>query len=517
MKFGQAFKQSLRNEGFPPEWVESAISYSQLKKCIRRLTDELRQVGLDPETLSRLLKHVEDYNASTDQHVDQERPFEYILHGDDLNDATPLKTRRPFQPKLLFYVDETTGEVHSAKLDEETKRKLQMLAVETGMTELRVFEDTSSSLGDSEPPDCASPTSPTTSARLPCTNTCKHRPGCRTIEVPLYSDTEFFTRLSTEVSGLEKLQEREEKRMHGQIEDLGKQIAKMTDPDRKKNRKTLAAWRQVFQIYVEEGIFFGNTEVDHKPHDSDKAMQRLAEFSNKIAQTGVVECLRKKDDLRSLNMFVHINREVLQSLRFGEINHSAMIKILKKFDKRTALGVKQTFPRQVSYPSFSEHLAKAVCAEVHNNILAHIPQIDDYSCPMCMEIKWRPVKLRCSHVFCIRCLIVMQNNKQPNCPFCREPSVFDANSGKPRRRRRRRRRHHSSCIGVDSSERPQHIAKKKRKKKLTQKTDNLDHELAAFLKKWFPDQVKTKQRYNQLMAAVDQYGEVYATQKCVLL
>ena len=321
MKFGHTFKQSLRNEGFPPEWIDSAISYSQLKKCIKRLTDELRQVGLDPETLSKLLRHVEDYNASTAQDDDQERPFEYILNADDSTDASS-KARKPFQPKLLFYVNETTGEVHSAKLDEETKCKLQMLAVETGMTQLRVFEDPASSLKSSDSLDQSSPTSPVQ------VNASKHRPGYRTVEVPLNSDTEFFTRLSSEVSGLERLQEREEKRMHSQIEDLGKQIAKMTDPDRRSNRKTLAAWRQVFQMYVEEGIFFGNTEVDHKSHDSDKAMQRLAEFSNKVAQAGIVEKL-KKDNLQALNMFMHINREILQGLRFGEINHSAMVKILK--------------------------------------------------------------------------------------------------------------------------------------------------------------------------------------------
>jgi E3 ubiquitin-protein ligase BAH len=101
-----------------------------------------------------------------------------------------------------------------------------------------------------------------------------------------------------------------------------------------------------------------------------------------------------------------------------------------EFDKRTALGVKRTFPRQVEYPEFSEHLAKAVCAEVNTQILSNIPQLDDYSCPMCMELKWRPVKLSCGHTFCIRCLIVMQNNKQHNCPFCREPTVANANSGK---------------------------------------------------------------------------------------
>jgi E3 ubiquitin-protein ligase BAH len=322
MKFGQAFKQSLRNEGFPPEWVESAISYSQLKKCINRLTDELRQVGLDPETLSKLLKHVEDYNASTDQDEDQERPFEYILNGTDEDIAN--KARKPFHPKLLFYVNEATGEVDSAKLDEETKQKLQMLAVETGMTELRVVEIPT-------PPESPtgrvdSPTSPSSPSSYGASI---HRPGFRTVEIPLNSDSEFFTRLSSEVSGLEKLQEREEKRMHTQIEDLGKQIAKMTDPERKSNRKTLATWRQVFQMYVEEGIFFGNTESDHKSHDADKAMQRLAEFSNKVAQAGIVERLQKKDHLQPLNMFMHINREILQGLRFGEINHSAMLKILK--------------------------------------------------------------------------------------------------------------------------------------------------------------------------------------------
>jgi E3 ubiquitin-protein ligase BAH len=321
MKFGQAFKQSLRNEGFPPEWVDSAISYSQLKKCINRLTNELRQVGLDPETLSKLLKHVEDYNASTDQDDDQERPFEYILNGDDSTD-TATKARKPFQPKLLFYVNEATGEVHSAKLDEETKRKLQMLAVETGMSQLRVVEETSSPLAS---PCLESPTSPT----ITPVGVSTHRPGYRTVEIPLNSDTEFFTRLSSEVSGLEKLQEREEKRMHTQIQELGKQIAKMTDPERRSNRKTLAIWRQVFQMYVEEGIFFGNTESDHKSHDADKAMQRLAEFSNKVAQAGIVERLQKKDNLQPLNVFMHINREILQGLRFGEINHSAMVKILK--------------------------------------------------------------------------------------------------------------------------------------------------------------------------------------------
>ncbi|KNG47672.1 ring-14 protein [Stemphylium lycopersici] len=344
MKFGHLFKQTLRDEGFPPEWVDSAISYSQLKKCIKRLTDELQQVGLDPATLSKLLKHVEDYNASTEHDDDQERPFEYILNPDSSKDEGS-QSRKAFHPKLLFYVNETSGEVLSAKLDDETRNKLQMLAVETGMSDMRVLEDSGSSLNsaDAEGP---SNTNASTPANV---NAPRNRPGYRTVLVPITSDTEFFTRLTSEVSGLEKLQEREQKRMNVQIEALGKQVAKLTDPDRRANRKMLTAWRQVFQIYVEEGIFFGTTELDSKSHDSQKAMARLATFSNKIAKAGLVEQLKKKDNLHALNTFMHINREILQGLRFGEINHNAMIKILK------------------SNPLFPSHYQKKIANKTHQN------------------------------------------------------------------------------------------------------------------------------------------------------
>ncbi|KAF2260002.1 RING-14 protein-like protein [Lojkania enalia] len=472
MKFGHVFKERLKNEGFPPDWVESAISYSQLKKCINRLTHELATVGLDAATLSKLLKHVEDYNASTEaRDSDEEPPFEYILSEEPApapDGATDSRNRRiPFHPKLLFYVNETTGELLNARLDAETRKHLQRLAVETGMTHLRVFEEP-----DEESISIISADSTNDASTL--NGTGKRRPGYRTVEVPLTSDSEFFATLAKELSGLEELQEREERRMHTRIEELGKQIAHLTDPSHRQNRKLLAAWRQIFQVYIESGIFFGTTETDHAPHDADKATERFQEFANKIATMGLVKKFKKPENLRALNAFMAINREILQGLRFGEINHIAMLKILKKFDKQTSLNVKATFPQAITFPEFSSHLAKVVCAEVNSNILSHIPQLDDYSCPMCMDIKWRPVKLRCGHVFCIRCLIVMQTNKQDNCPLCRERTVVDANS------------------------------------------ENLDLELADFLKKWFPDEVKAKQKYNELMAGVDQYGEVYQDRCAVM-
>ena len=319
MKFGQVFKQALRNEGFPSEWIDSAISYQQLKKCINRLTHELAQLGLDPVTLDKLLKHVEHFNASAGKHDDEDRPFEYIL-SDQGDGASTSKT---FHPKLLFYVDEATGALHSAKLDRETKRKLQMLAVETGMTDLRISEEDY----ESPPSDDSAPVVQHAASAPP--NGSRQRPGFRTVEVPLTSDAEFFTKLSSELSGLEALQKKEETRMHAEIEELGKQIARLTDPDRRANRKLLAVWRQVFQMYLEEGIFFGTTEADHAAHDATLATARYQDFCNKITAAGLVDRIKKKENLQAFNAFMHINNEILQGLRFGEINQTAMSKILK--------------------------------------------------------------------------------------------------------------------------------------------------------------------------------------------
>jgi E3 ubiquitin-protein ligase BAH len=110
----------------------------------------------------------------------------------------------------------------------------------------------------------------------------------------------------------------------------------------------------------------------------------------------------------------------------------------------------------------------------------------------------------------------MQNNRQHKCPFCREETVQGANSGMLHIPYPPISTFHlyfffslpilfwggNGVIGDVAD---------------VDDTDNLDHELAIFLKKWFPDEVKTKQRYNELMAGVDQYGEVYATQKCVVM
>jgi hypothetical protein len=54
MKFAHEFKTALIQEGFPREWVDLSIPYGQLKKVLKKVSTELREIGLDPATLAQL-------------------------------------------------------------------------------------------------------------------------------------------------------------------------------------------------------------------------------------------------------------------------------------------------------------------------------------------------------------------------------------------------------------------------------------------------------------------------------
>ncbi len=103
--------------------------------------------------------------------------------------------------------------------------------------------------------------------------------------------------------------------------------------------------------------------------------------------------------------------------------------VLAEFDKRTALGAMGTATQLLSLrPFLAETMAKAVCYRVSEELLPLVPQLSDYLCPVCFSISYKPVRLRCGHVFCIRCLIVMQRAKNDHCPLCRGSVVMQADS-----------------------------------------------------------------------------------------
>ncbi|KAF9582386.1 hypothetical protein BGW38_000277 [Lunasporangiospora selenospora] len=47
-----------------------------------------------------------------------------------------------------------------------------------------------------------------------------------------------------------------------------------------------------------------------------------------------------------------------------------------------------------------------------------------------MSVAWKPIRLTCNHVFCVRCLIKAQRKRMRNCPICRETNtVLNADAG----------------------------------------------------------------------------------------
>lgn len=55
MKFGREYEATLEQDQYPQHWIQCSISYRQLKKCIRKIQQELSELGLDTEVLRQRL------------------------------------------------------------------------------------------------------------------------------------------------------------------------------------------------------------------------------------------------------------------------------------------------------------------------------------------------------------------------------------------------------------------------------------------------------------------------------
>ena len=74
MKFARVFRTALQTDGYPQEWLRSAVSYKQLKKCIQSIQKELVDMGLDVNTLAQLKVPHGDF-------AEIPYPLQYILGG----------------------------------------------------------------------------------------------------------------------------------------------------------------------------------------------------------------------------------------------------------------------------------------------------------------------------------------------------------------------------------------------------------------------------------------------------
>ncbi|PVH71849.1 RING-14 protein [Cadophora sp. DSE1049] len=439
MKFGREFRVALEKEGYPATWVETAIPYRQLKKLLKKIREELESLGLDSATLAQLHQSSPDEEDRNGIGV----AFQYDFEGEE-----------KFVPKLTFFINVEDGTPVDAELSPATRRYFEAQAVRHHGNSDR------SSFGRDGQND--SPASVET--------TVTDQPeGLRRIDVQLRFDVEFFGLLQGDVNSLDSLQAQEQKALTDEIQALSTSITEVARPKTSSFHKSdLNRWRDLFDLYLQAGIFFSTNEFDHGSRTSAMAAQKLQWFQTEVVKRDIMGLFKLKASHAALQQFIKINLGILQNLRFQEINQRAITKILKKFDKRTNLGAARTFPKLIQTDSvMSGSMAKAVCSQISQELVQIVPQVEDYACPICCDICWRPIRMKCKHLVCIRCTILLQRQKKRNCPLCREDVILKAD------------------------------------------TDNIDRDLERYLKKFFPKEVLQKQIANETADGIEQFGPYY--------
>jgi E3 ubiquitin-protein ligase BAH len=402
MKFSHTFEAALRNEEYPQQWLDVAISYRQLKKCIKKVQDELRGLGLDPVTVQRLWQHIDGTGQCPLEGLD---PAKQPL-GLSISD---------FRPKLTIAVDPHDGSPIDAWLSPQTRRWLRDLAHE------RQLERRGSAQSSGEP--CAGHHPPEVEATEPENSADE----LETVEVPLTSYSGFFPVLGREVEDLDRLQISEQRKLRNQVVKLGDRLNDLSASSSSKSTKEIYAWREIFRLYTEAQVFFSSNEQDAGRRDAERASTQLQLFCTALEKQQKKSLKLGKNAKKALDGFMCLNLDLLRFMKYQEINRTAMSKIVKKFDKRTALRAQQSLsPTLAKSPFMVQDLAKATCFTISKELLTVIPQLDDYLCPVCFNISFKPVRLRCNHVFCIRCLIVMQRAREDHCPLCRREVVMEA-------------------------------------------------------------------------------------------
>ncbi|KAI0118137.1 SPX domain-containing protein [Hypoxylon sp. NC0597] len=450
MKFAQEFRKSLKQEGFPEKWVNNAVPYGQLKKCIKKVTNELRELGLDKDTLAQLAASQNDPSAVA---------FHYQLDG-------KVTDSNHFRPRLTFFIHLKDGVAVDAKLTPSTRDFLKKIVSRTGETSESPAND----------PDHRKP--PPILCNSEQGHLSEEEPvSIQQIEVPLVFDGEFFEILQTDVSNLDALQEEEQDKLGKEITLLGQDINAATKPSKgRKAKGDLATWRKIFELYLDARIFFSTLENDHGARTSTQAVEQLRWFQDQVLSRKLIHGLKLENSRQAYTRFLSLNALLLQILKFQEINNLAVTKILKKFDKRTSLGVSRAFPVTIrSNHLLTGNVAKDLCAQMSDDLISVVPQLDDYLCPICFAVAYWPIRLDCQHIFCSRCLVKMSRKGERFCPLCRADVIMRA--------------------GIE----------------------NFDSTRAAFLREYFPKEVKEKIRANEKERNREIFGPDYSDSVCSMM
>ncbi|CAK7222251.1 hypothetical protein SBRCBS47491_004802 [Sporothrix bragantina] len=499
MKFAREFKAALKSGDYPEEWCQAAIPYPTLKKCLNKIRAEFQDMGLDADTLRQLLAA-----QAVSERGDQIPLAKYKF---DVSDSA-------VQTHFTIFVDLEDGVVVDASLSPASRAFIEKQA-NIRRSSLASNDQVSGASGkppvpdmivdDSDEEDDSGPPSSLSSppGERQRIEPRTHHKSFQRFEVSLTADSEFFDLIYRDMAELERIGHAEQVAITAEVVALGEEVSAVAQPERKKRlwfggggsdaksgthstavahhkyASDLSRWRELFELYLDAQVFFSTRERDHgKARTSVQASKQLDWFQDQVKKRGLLQHFQLPESMAAYQHFLLLNKRLYLNLRFRELNQTAQAKILKKFDKVTALGVSRTFPDALSrrnHDLLVEGMARDVCARIAEDVIAVVPRLEDYTCPVCLSLAWLPVRLKCRHVFCVRCVIKMQRENQKFCPMCRGEVVMQAD------------------------------------------LDNLDFELEKFLKRYFRAEAKEKQKANEMERGQELFGENYKPTSCILM
>ncbi|KAL1751930.1 SPX domain-containing protein [Schizophyllum commune] len=530
MHFGKTYAQLLLD--LPPELRDNAIQYRQLKKLINQVVRELTALGLSPQVLHELL---DDHESPENDKGKQRAEPSPIPEGEG-DPCVPRvvyefnHTSGKIEPRLRLRVgaslphlaptlyrlrSSTSGNIHTD--DEPTIEDAEEADSGAGPS-MNVLHDMRRSSTDAS-----------TSSAVEEISTADHvsRDSVEDEEIiiPLPSDEAFFALLFTALQSLSTHLESLKADFAHSLRDLARSISDTARPVSSAHnfsasrvatnycaQSDLYTWRSIFQLYVEAEIFESQGERNRGERDIQKAEERLKLFADQIAKQGLADPSKLKltQSREALQRFLELNSVILNVKKLQYANAEALRKILKKHAKRTALpldnrelasqkfglilasapadtdGGHGALMRQnqaaiidllQSNPS-AHSLAHLLVQSMTETLLPIIPHLEDYSCLICTDVAFKPIRLACGHLFCVRCLVKMQKRGKGQCPMCRANVVLQADRS------------------------------------------NVDWALINFIEDWFPVEARKKLRANEKEAAEEQLEELGLTPedvRCVVM
>jgi len=242
----------------------------------------------------------------------------------------------------------------------------------------------------------------------------------KSLKVLLEADAQFLNELAASLSQLSAFQDEYKKVFETKINIMANILSEVSSP----NMKDTYRWRELLALYCDSSIW----KYKGKDRTPDEVIEQLKKFEIKV--NNIHRKFKTKKSQKLLKEFIQLNYDIVAIKRFYDLNQTAVYKILKKHDKRTHLLAIEGFPQFARDETFfKDNIVRSLVFQISSRLLKVIPNPADYYCPICQEISYKPIRLDCDHLFCLRCLLKAKRMNIRDCPLCREKDViYNANS-----------------------------------------------------------------------------------------